>query len=153
MSFRIVAAGFAFVGLAACAQDSDSVEEKQAKLASAASVEPVLVEGNPDCASLGYRYEGKFDYEGPIAPSQPVPLLGGHTATATTDDNGYTFSWTSTLPIDAVIVKAGPRANVYAYDPEASHDEGLITPNNDGGNQAQISHITFCYDFEVQVSK
>ena len=55
--------------------------------------------------------------------------------------------------MDAVISKGGPSANVYFYDPESFGDSGLHSPDNSSGEPAAISHITFCYDYELDVSK
>ena len=57
------------------------------------------------------------------------------------------FDWSSTLPIDAVIVKAGNAANVFKYVPPVSDDTGLYGPDEKG-----ISHVTFCWNapgFEI----
>jgi hypothetical protein len=115
----------------------------------AASVEPTFVDGNPDCASQGYSAELKID---------AGALTGGATETFSnafgtidiTSNAGLTeFSFDNAAPpVDAVIVKAGDGANVYAYDPAAEADSGLITPDNDGGQQAQVSHISVCFGEE-----
>lgn len=51
------------------------------------------------------------------------------------------FDWSATLGIDAVIVK-GQSTNVYVYNPEATGDTSLETPQMRG-----LSHIEFCYDY------
>ncbi len=120
----------------------------------AASVTPTFVGGNPTCQDLGYTYGFK-----PTAPSEANPsgthtLLGG-ADTITITVTGTSIDWTSTLGMDAVIVKAGDGANVYRYDPPAESfgDTNLITPLNNGGQQANLSHLVFCYDYEVGVNK
>jgi hypothetical protein len=65
------------------------------------------------------------------------------------NSDGYTFDWESEYPVCVVIVKGGPDANVYyyyVYEDPVYGDAGLIAPNNPGGNQAEISHVTFCFD-------
>jgi hypothetical protein len=118
--------------------------------ASAASVEPDFVAGNPSCASLGYTTGLKVD-----PPNAGTYSLGcGGSVTVTTD--GVNFDWSSTIGIDAVISKGGPNANVYVYDPptEATSDTGLHSPiNPSNGNPFGLSHIEFCYDFELEVTK
>jgi hypothetical protein len=52
-----------------------------------------------------------------------------------------------------VIVKGGDSANIYTYDPEAMSGTGLHAPTNPSGGPAALSHITFCYDWELNVSK
>ncbi|MFZ9485437.1 MAG: hypothetical protein ACO3DJ_07510, partial [Alphaproteobacteria bacterium] len=41
-------------------------------------------------------------------------------------------------------------ALIYVYDPEATSGTGLHTPANPSGAYAAISHVTFCFDYEVQ---
>jgi hypothetical protein len=119
--------------------------------AAAASVEPVWVEDNPSCTDLGYDFGYKVDP--PSAGTYTFPD-GVNTVTVTTD--GIYFGWTSTLGIDAVIVKGGPDANLYVYDPptESFGDAGLHSPINPSNGQPYgLSHIEFCYDYEVEVTK
>lgn len=119
--------------------------------ASAASVEPVFVAGNPTCKSLGYAEE--FKLEPPASGTTNVPGVGDVTVTL---QAGNTFDWTSTFGIDAVLAKGGPNANAYVYDPpdESLGDTGLSPPINPStGEPFGISHISFCYDLELVVSK
>lgn len=58
------------------------------------------------------------------------------------------FDWSATLGIDAVIVKGGADANAYVYVPEVYGDEDLVAPDGKA-----ISHVEFCYDYELDVSK
>ncbi len=113
----------------------------------AASVDPVLVDGNPVCSgsggpsgpSLGFDYGIKVD-----PPKEGTFALGSGTVTISDIDtsvNPATFTWSSSgVTVLAVIVKGGPNANVYYYNPPASTgDSGLHAPNG-------FSHINFCYD-------
>jgi len=105
---------------------------------------------NPTCADLnpGF-YEIKFDP--PVTGSQS---LGGMTVNLTMLDL-QSASWTSNMGIDAVIVKGGEGgANIKYYDPEATADPGpLYAPLNPSGFPANISHVSFCFDYEVSVTK
>ena len=57
------------------------------------------------------------------------------------------FSWSSNIGVDAVFVKGGNVGGfLYLYDPEATADTGLTTPDNPSEEPANISHISFCYD-------
>lgn len=116
-------------------------------IAQASSVEPTLIEGNPTCKDLGYPFEYKIEdpYSGTFT------FDGFNTVTINTD--GTYFDWSSTLGMDAVMSKGGDAANVYFYDPESFGDEGLHSPNNSSGGPAAISHISFCYDYELEISK
>lgn len=120
----------------------------------AASVTPVFVPGNPSCTSLGYSNGFKPQPEPPTSNTYPFPSDPANSVTITSD--GTFFDWTSTLGIDAVIVKGGPNANVYVYDPpaESFSDTGLHSPINPSNNDPfGLSHIEFCYDYEIEVSK
>jgi hypothetical protein len=117
----------------------------------AASVTPTPVQGNPNCVGLGYVYGFKPQPEPPPSGTYTFPD-GINTVTITSD--GTYFDWTSTLSIDAVIVKGGPNANVYVYSPESYSDTVLNSPINPSNNKPfAISHIEFCYDYEVVVTK
>ncbi len=114
---------------------------------SAASVTPVLVPGNPTCAGLGYAYEMKID---PPAPG--TYALGYGTFTWTSADGVY-LNWTSTIGVDAVLVKGGPNANLYVYNPESLGDTGLHSPLASNGRPFAISHISVCFDYELALTK
>jgi hypothetical protein len=110
----------------------------------------VFIPGNATCADLAIDFGTKID-----PPTSGTYALGtsGHTVTVTTADGVY-FDWSSTLGIDAVVVKGGPDSSGYLYDPEAFGDTGLHAPINDNNDQPfGLSHISFCYDFEVEVEK
>lgn len=119
--------------------------------AGATDVNPIFVPGNPNCVGLGYDFGFKVDP--PNAGTYSIDGL--NTVTVTTAD-GIFFDWSSTLGMDAVIVKGGPNANVYVYDPpaERTSDTGLHSPiNPNNGKPFALSHIEFCFDYEVSVSK
>ena len=106
-----------------------------APAAQAASVTPRVVLDNPDCEDLGYTTITKFD-----------PPSDGTQAGVTIDNlDGSFLNWTSTVAVDAVIVKGGPDANVYEYALDTFHDEGLSAPDN-GGRPYGLSHVEFCTD-------
>ncbi len=82
---------------------------------------------------------------------------GFNTVTISNSDN-HTFDWSATLGLDAVIVKAGTGANVYTYNPEVQSDGNLHAPYTgsdplDPGTIREVSHVTFCFDYEVTVTK
>jgi hypothetical protein len=131
------------------------------------SVTPVVVPGNPDCEDLGYDFGFKIDAT-PVNGTYYL-VTGSQNGLSTVITSGVddplnsvtisnatatSFDWTSTLGMDAVIVKAGPNANHYAYDPESYGDTGLVGPTNPSNGQPYgTSHVEFCYDYEVDVSK
>lgn len=112
---------------------------------------------NPDCGDLGLGYGFKIDgvpsgtyyfttADGVLtggAPEDPTNFV------TVTPANPY-FDWSASLGIDAVIVKGGSvGANVYVYSPEDLADADLATTGANYG----ISHVEFCYDYELAVSK
>ncbi len=118
-------------------------------------IAPDFVAGNPSCVGLGYDFGFKPQPEPPPNGVYPFPGDPANTVTIS-NNNGTTFDWLSTLGVDAVIVKGGPNANLYVYDPPAEDfgDTGLHSPVNHNNNQPfGISHIEFCYDYEVDVEK
>lgn len=118
---------------------------------SAASVVPVIVSGNPDCTDLGYDFGYKPQPEPPPTGSYTFP---GTSYEVSITSDGVSFDWESELGVDAVIVKGGNNgSNIYTYATEQFADTNLRAPLNTSGSQAAISHIEFCYDFEVTVTK
>lgn len=114
--------------------------------AGAVHVDPVFVAGNPSCSLLGYDNEFKVE---------PVSS-GNHSDTASdltvnlnvyNTDNGQEFDWNSgSFQIDGVIVKGGPGANHYIYNPAETSDDGLHAPLAPSGDWHGLSHISFCWD-------
>jgi hypothetical protein len=135
--------------LAACTSDDDEGPRGLAR-ESGAHIVPVYVAGNPTCADLGL---GSFSYK--IDPPESGTYLladGVNTVTMRTSDGVY-FNWTSTVPIDAVLAKGGPNANVYLYEGGARGDTALVSPTN-GKNEKpyDLSHIDFCFDYRTIVT-
>ena len=109
-------------------------------------VEPIILDGNPTCADLGY--DSGFKIDPPVSGSTGIPI--GYTVNYTvyTEDGIQKLDWTSDFGIDAVIIKGGNAgANLYVYDPptESFGDDGLVSPDNPSGDPANISHFNFCY--------
>lgn len=131
-----------------------------------ASVEPVFYPGNPACADLtscscqyGFKINQAPNGTFPIINGEGTTLTGGampdpsNTITILNSDESY-FDWTSTLPIKAVIVKGGPNANVYFYDPPSYGDTGLHAPiNPENGMPFGLSHLEFCFQYELRINK
>jgi hypothetical protein len=76
--------------------------------------------------------------------------------------SGILYSWSTDLPIDAVVIKGAGDGHAYIYDPEATFggsapgEDGpgiMIAPLTSSGQQSGISHISFCYDRELSVAK
>lgn len=109
---------------------------------SGGGVVPLLEQGNPTCCDLGYcNYAFKID----------PPTSGTHTdgtLSVTITVTGNFVDWTSTIPVNAVIVKGGNCANLFLYPGGSMGDTLLHAPVNPSGGYAGISHIDFCYSTE-----
>ena len=97
-----------------------------AQTASATHVDPIEVVGNDelaDCeravvaAGLSGVWFGVKANNAAVNGDYSLP--GGGTVTISNSD-GFSFDWDSTVPLDAVFVKAGTGANLYLYDSETS---------------------------------
>jgi hypothetical protein len=109
-------------------------------------VAEVTDEGNPSCAYLGLSDELKIDV-GDITPGTTETFSNEHgsiSITASADLKTFSFA-DAEPPVDAVVIKAGNGANVYFYVPAEDADDGLVTPENNGDNQATLSHISVCF--------
>lgn len=118
---------------------------------------PMDVNGD-EVGDYVYDFGFKIDLDGGTNVNGRHTVPGFGDITVTTDANGEYWSWTSTFGIDAVISKGGNAsedsgANLYAYTEERMSDEELISNISAQGNPQQISHLAFCFDAELGVSK
>lgn len=103
--------------------------------ASAEHVQPTQLSGNPSC-------EGDLKIE---------PVVSGTYDGVTITVHGSTFDFTTSgdTVVTSVIVKGGPNANLYTYDPPATSDTGLHAPINPNNNKPYgLSHLCFSTDEE-----
>jgi hypothetical protein len=138
-------------------------------------VSPIFETGLPsadECTALGYAYGLKVDAN---APNGTYPIQDGTVDGTETkllgsteedldnsvtiyDSDNYTFSWSSTFGIDAVVVKAGTGANVYSYDDDVMGDTNLHSPLSgdpppeDPGTIREVSHVAFCWGAPTAVT-
>src|SRR5918994_7715496 len=116
--------------------------------ASAQSNDGEVVPGNPGCDDIAP--EGEVWIELKVEPPADGDEFSEDALTVNVDvrdtEDGQVFDWDSNIGVDAVIVKGGPNANVYLYDPESMGATGLHAPVNPSGQWAGLSHISFCYD-------
>ena len=102
------------------------------------SVTPDDWNDNPSCMDLGFDAGIKFDPPDPVASGD---ILWDF------DPADPFVTWSSSFPVDAVIMKGGAvGANVYYYSPPSTGDSGLATPTNPSEQPAALSHIDFCFD-------
>jgi hypothetical protein len=113
-------------------------------VASASSVSPQFVAGNPSCADFGLK--GLKVDRSDVAGDFNDGTLSVHIEQA--GNGGKITSWTSNIGVDKVILKGGAGSsggtvgsNIYTYNPEATGDTDLVVPNG-----TALSHIEFCYD-------
>ncbi|MBA2662766.1 MAG: hypothetical protein H0U74_10755 [Bradymonadaceae bacterium] len=139
--------GCALLFATAC---GDILDGPSSEEVSVAPVTPYVPEHkNPTCEDLGLgTHSTKFE----DPKSGTYTLLGDKKVVL--DVNNPYFDWKSSIDIEAVIVKGGPTANVYEYDPERTYDKGLHSPiNPNNGKPYGLSHITFCYNLRLDVKK
>jgi len=114
------------------------------------SVTPTHPQGNPTCSELNSSWTlffkidtGQLEEKTYQSGDQHVETnWTGQTITITDLTNGgQTFSWSSTLPVSGVLVKAGNDNNaLYTYEPPVTGDTNLTH----GPGQQGISHVLFC---------
>lgn len=93
-----------------------------------ASVEEIS--GNPSC-------DGGLKIE---------PVESGTYDGVTITVNGSSFSFSSSTEVTSVIVKGGPNALLYTYDPGVFSDSGLTAPvNAKNGKPYGLSHLCFFF--------
>jgi LPXTG-motif cell wall-anchored protein len=102
-----------------------------------------VVEGeNPTCGELGdFAFEFKIDEQPVEGQTYKDPVTGIEiTITNVDDGNPMTFSFTSTIPVSAVFVKAGDGGILYTFDPPTTVGTDLASPKD------SISHVSFCWN-------
>lgn len=100
--------------------------------ASATHVTPTFLAGNPSCAG-GLKIE---------------PVQDGTFGAITIDvhaNKTFDFTVAAGSTVSDVIVKGGPNANWYHYDPATTGDTGLHAPNKGAGFYG-LSHLCFSID-------
>jgi hypothetical protein len=102
--------------------------------------DPTFVDGNPaSCADVvpggGDLLTFKID---PAKSGTYTSPDGRVTITIVATEKSFTF--TSNVPINWVIVKGGPAANIYEFVTGATNSTALVAPNGKG-----LSHFDFCY--------
>src|SRR3954447_8277180 len=87
--------------------------------ASAASVSPTQVTGNPGCANFNSSWsELKIDN----VPKNKSYSDGTLSVTVSNVQSRKTFDWSASAPVNAVLVKGSTQAFIYRYDPAVTSD-------------------------------
>ena len=122
----------------------------------AASVTPIFLpadidgdgqaDQNPTCAFLDGFYGGGQTWI-EVAKFQPL-ANGTQNGVTISGVSGQVFDWSSTVGIDAVLVKAGSDNHaLYVYASNAGSAEALSdTDLTHGPSQQGVSHVSFCMD-------
>jgi hypothetical protein len=78
--------------------------------------------------------------------ASPDPECNNVIDVTVTDETYVSFNATPD-GIGAAIIKGGPDANAYVYEPQSESDSGLASPINNSGNPAELSNIGgFCWN-------
>lgn len=141
----------------ATAQSAFSASTRTAQAISAPSSAPIFLAGGPGtnytCSDLAARYAPGatwFELKLDRSPQASESVSDGVLSVNITNGTSVSFDYSANRGIDAVFVKSGADGHhLYNYSPEAASGTGLTTPNS----RQAISHISFCYDVELLVSK
>jgi hypothetical protein len=104
-----------------------------ATTATAASVTPELIPGNPSCADAT-----KID---PVVAGTYALEGGGYIVITLGANKTFNFDTEGSALVSSILVKGGPNAYLYSYDPPVTSDTGLFAPNGSGGQRAGLSHL------------
>jgi hypothetical protein len=123
---------------------------------SRAKVTPYIIPGrnpggNRTCSEVGQAFFGDPNYyQYSTNRIDSGDIYGGNSTSLpyglTLSTDGTYLSFSSSFSMGAVIVKGGPAANIYVYDPQRFSDSGLAAPINRGGRRAGLSNVTFCWN-------
>lgn len=132
--FLVLAAAVAAVGLVVAAA---------AVAATDRGIEPVLMEGNPDCGDLqGLTYTNQIVLKKAINGSG----TNGIFVLYLSDTNIQWYVNNESPHVTAVIVKGGTQANAYRYPGTVDFSDGhLETPVLGNGKNARLGAVTVCY--------
>jgi hypothetical protein len=142
----IASTGFSF----SCVDEDSAPETQDADFRT--HVTPIFVPDNASCKEL--MGEGFIELKvEPVADG----VYSDGTLTVMVDvrdtPEGQVFDWESNIGVDGVFAKGGTPGNLYLYD-EETEDTGLHAPVNPAnGFYFGLSHISFCYDLNLEVSK
>lgn len=101
----------------------------------------VATAGDVTCGDLGLPFSSRVMQvvDGRVDDAPP----GG--VALTVDPGGRSVAWAAAFPLHAVVVGAGGRLNVYAYDPPLTRDAGLMAPRDGGGLPIGIDRLLVCW--------
>jgi uncharacterized repeat protein (TIGR01451 family) len=107
-------------------------------------VQPVLADtksSSDDCGFLGFSHGLSISGNGQVSSGDLTITVTGYNAPIGFAD------WSSTLPILAVYVKAGPSGgNLFSYPAGDTGDQDVHTPRKATGGFYSVSHLAFCWN-------
>ena len=113
---------------------------------SADGVQPVIVDtksSSDDCGFLGFTHGVSISGNGQVSSGEVTVTVTGYNAAIGFAD------WSSTLPILAVYVKAGPSGgDLFDYPAGDTADQDVHTPRKATGGFYNVSHLAFCWNDE-----
>jgi hypothetical protein len=163
----LLVAMFTMVALTAGSQVATANQHLAGGPTKTHNVQPIFVAGNPACVDVnGGTHSFKIDTVGAGSHTDPVTgttfILTVNSVFATPNEGpSFDFAVTDGVVYD-VIVKGGPNANHYDYNPAGvTGDTWLHAPLGAGPGGRRffgLSHIEFCYtpvveDVEIEISK
>ena len=97
--------------------------------------------GDPGCGALGLPFtSGVLEVaDGRVLGTPPAGVA------LSVDPGGRTVAWAAAFPLHAILVGAGGRVHVYAYDPPLTRDAGLSAPRDGGGLPARVDRLLVCW--------
>jgi hypothetical protein len=137
--------------LAGAATMADEYKPEPSEPASCvAYVTPYIIHGdnpggNRTCEEVSKAFNGPY-YDGSFKSDKDdlYSYLPKWLNVKVTDGKHVSF-YSYGPKIGAVIVKGGPKANVYHYEYAVKYDNCLAPPKNHSGKPADLSNITFCW--------
>lgn len=119
-----------------------------------ATANTTVTTGNTTCAELGHDYGFRPNAGGAESTPGTFNVLNGVVVTWSYMNNSTsTIAWSANFEASAVIVGGGGTANAYHYDPSKLSGKGLTTPMKTDGTHPSVSHVEFCFDYNLMVSK
>lgn len=116
---------------------------------------PTWQSGNAveECSQAGIPFDGAYKIDPPLNGTYSLDSYG-NTVTVSFSGDGRFVNWSANIAMSAVIVKGGPGANIYLYDPPATSGSGLRAPDHPTSGQIPaISHVTFCWEYRLAAEK
>jgi len=115
--------------------------------------QPKVIAGNPNCTTVkSAGAELKYDpvWKGTVVFTDKHGLPKGTSLAVTISHDRKSASFKADgLTVSDVLVKGGPAANHYKFNPSTKAGASLTTPKHNK-NVPDISHVTFCYLVDVK---